>query len=295
MNVRLVSLLRKNSDQIKNIFPDDAKKTMEDIKFTLIRNIFKTLLPEIKFTIKLVGQGAFGEVYTDSSQNYVIKLSKLPILGDQSLVYCDYFQREVKHKTDVYRIYDNLKNNNISLSPLLFIDPGIYGEYDLVSELNSKFPIKRCWIIMKRIIMCSSTETKQSSRQMLYDGEITENMTEIIRAVAQIYAIHLVGAQLRIAKDLELVVGCDNGGKQIVSLIDYGQVLPLYEKKHNLFKKTLSKSVMLMKKNIPLDPKKYDIFRVAFLEIAMATNHSLLGKKILRMLKKKKKYKKNNI
>lgn len=272
-------------DDKPHIDSNNAKQAMEDVKLSLISKIFRMLIPNDHFMIRLLGQGAFGVVYTDSKNQYVVKLSKLPALGDHSQVYCSYFQREVRHKTIVYKTYVKLlKSGIVSLSTLLYIDPGTYGEYCLIQKTNSTFKIKRCWISMKRIIMCPSTEHKQSSRQMLYDGDLTENMAEIIHATAQIYAIHLIGARLRIAKDLELVVGVDSDDNRIVSLIDYGQILPLYEKGHRLYKKILRVSVILMRKNVPLVGEKYIIFRSTFLDIASALDSSKFGKRILRIL-----------
>ena len=268
--------------------PDDAKDIMRNITQSLILKIFKTVLMTDTVTIKILGHGAFGVIYGDSNDYYVVKLSKLPILGDQSIVYCAYFKKEVYYKTLVYNKIQHLRTIT-TLSPLLYFDPGYYEEHNVCPDNN--YSIKRCWIVLRRIVLSSVTEHKKSLRHLLYEGDITNEMMEIIRSVAQLYCAHFVLANLRVAGDLELVVGkCD--GNFIVTFIDYGQVLPMCEPTHHLYKKKLKESILLMKRNIPiLDENKFKIFRTAFIELAMLENKAKLANKILRMLSPKKKQK----
>jgi hypothetical protein len=181
---------------------------IEETKHPFINDIFESLLQNNNFIIQLLGQGSFGLVYGDSENQYIVKLSKHPIVENHHKTYFTYhlyFQKEIFHKTLMYKAYEKLKSNtNLTVSSLIYIDPGTYGECELILKKNNVDKIKRCWISMKRIVMCPNTDHKHKSRQLLYYGEITENMMNIIKAVAQIYAIHLVGAKLIIPNDLEI-------------------------------------------------------------------------------------------
>jgi hypothetical protein len=240
----------------------------------LLYNIFESLLMDNDNTIEIIGHGAFGIIFSDSEKKYIIKFSTHTVnkkLTFSSFSYTNYFKKEVYNKMLVYKAYEKLLNTNILLSPLILIDPGIYGERCIGKTIY-------CWIVMKRIIS-KITQTKRSNRQLLYDGEITDNMKNIIEAVAQLYAIHLIGAKLKISNDLELYVGTDNNKNIIVSLIDYGQVEPLFNNDE-----IIKQSIKNMFKNIPKTKDKYILFKKKFLEIASAYKMKKFGKKILKTI-----------